>query len=257
MKAEFIHWFWPGFFTLFGLFLLWRSPVGSPSAVAGWARTEDEETTSRLRRAWCKRRQAEEISKPVKLLPGAASIILAIITAFAGSAGAICYGILMLAIAGSAAAAYLQLRNKLPIRVAVLQPRNPGSVIPFFWFALASAQGLLALAALPIHNVGTQLGALFVCFSSLGCAWLAWRVTGMPALLAGEDLATETFVDARLRFYRAASILVYAFAQSFVFLSFAHAGEWSIDLSIVPVTFYFAWFVFKAFNKPEFTGAPA
>lgn len=245
-----LHWFWPGFFTFLGVFMWWRPPVDASCAVCT-AGAADYETASRIRRVWSKRRDTEEIAPLIRLLPVVASFAFAVATAFTPGSNAIYYGALMLIISASAAGAYLQIRNRFPVRVAVLQQRTPGSVIPIPVFALITVQALLALVALQMPGAATKIGAVFVSISSLFCTWLAWRVTEMPALLAGDDVLMEQFVDARLRFQRAASILIYASVQSFVFLSFAHAPHWSIDATALLWVCYSAWYLVRTFRKQD------
>jgi len=251
-----LHWFWPAFFTLFGAFMWWRPPVDASCAVCT-AGVDDSDTVSRIRRVWSKRRETEHISTGIRLLPVAASFAFALVTAFTPGSNGIFYGALMLVMSASAAGAYLQLRNSFPVRVAVLQQRKPGSVVPFPVFALIALQGIFALVALSQPGLDTKLGAMFVCLSSLFCTWLAWRVTQMPALLAGDDIAIEQFVDNRLRFQRAASILIYASVQSFVFLSFARAPDWSVGATGLLWMCYSAWYLVRMFRKQDLTQAPA
>ncbi len=256
--AEFLRWFYCGFFAAMGAFLLWMPPTDNPAGVLHYlARFANRETACRLRRVWCKRIRNEDIAQSIRLCPGVSSLVLAIVTGLDLLGGGLSYGLLMLVIAGSATAGFLQVRNRLPVRVAVLQPRKAASVIPAIWFVLAALQGLVALEALRFPATETKAAAIFVCLSTIVCATLAWRVTQMPALLAGEDLPMEQYVDERLRRQRAGSILLYAFAQTFVFLSFARSASWSVNAAALLMVCYFAWFLYQTFRKAGFNALPA
>jgi hypothetical protein len=111
----------------------------------------------------------------------------------------------------------LQLRNVQTKRVAVLAPRTTESVIPPYWF-LASALAALSILVFALRP-DLRIAAIAVCVSSLLTAGIAWRLTRLPALLSGEDVATEKLVDDRVRARRSINVLSFAVVQPFVLCS--------------------------------------
>ena len=65
------------------------------------------------------------------------------------------------------------------------------------------------------------LAAALIAAAGVAIVILARRVATMPALLSGEDVAVESFVDTRLRAVRAFNLLGTAVAPGFVLESFA------------------------------------
>lgn len=126
--------------------------------------------------------------------------------------GVMCLGLSLLMLG-----AYLRIRNAQPVRVAVLAPRVPTDVIPMPWFGAAAVSACSTLLGLTQANSGEFFAALLVTVSALATTGVAWGMTGLPARLAGDDVAIEGFIDERVRFNRAASILLMAFAQTSIY----------------------------------------
>jgi hypothetical protein len=148
---------------------------------------------------------------------GAVSLVLAAIAAFTPVQPALLYGILCLEIVFVNAVTYLYLRTVPTKRVAVLAPRTIGSVIPWYWFALAVVSALAVLTY--VSKPSYAISAIVVCVSSLLTIAIAWRLTQLPALLFGDDVATEQLVDDRVRTGRSSSALNLAMVQPFVLCS--------------------------------------
>jgi hypothetical protein len=134
-----------------------------------------------------------------------------------------------LATAAIMASIYLKMRSRNYVRVAPLTARSPLNVIPPLWFAVTAAFALIPLVE--IGRPDMLLPAVAACVASLACAALAWRVASVRAFLCGEDVAAESFVDERLRFIRATSILVFALVQAEIFLSLSDP-LWHSPISI-------------------------
>jgi len=132
------------------------------------------------------------------------------------------YGITCLGLSLLTLAAYLRIRNAQPVRVALLARRLPTDAIPIAWFAVAAACACSTLIGITQSNSGELFAALFVFVSALATIGVAWGITGLPARLAGEDVEIERFIDERVRFNRAASILLMVFAQTSIY--FVQAG---------------------------------
>jgi hypothetical protein len=259
---QILHWYWVAILAVFGLALIKTSgELGLSSRVSRMIRTTDCETGSRIREVLRKRIKLEQLSPAFKIIPGCVSLAAAAIAAFTPVQPFVLYSFVLLILACSMAFSFRQLRNRQPVRVAVLAHRSPQSVIPPVWFALAIVQGAAPLAALTI--AGGMLSAIFVSVSTFACAALAWRVTEMPALLAGSDLPVEQFVDARLRLHRAASVLMLAFVQSFIFLTQMNAYapnsivQTAVYGSLAIWLVYSVWITVTLLRKVQFTQAAA
>ncbi len=260
--AHYLHWFWTAFFAAFGAGILAASRGELGAKRAAWLlRLQDPAIKPRVRAALGKRSEMEQLSPLVKIVPAIVSFMLAAVAAFTSIEPAVLYGALLLAAAFAMAVAFVQLRNRQPVRVAVLSHRVPTAVIPPVWFAVAAVQALLALSALSVR--ADALGALFVCVSTLTCAVLAWRVTEMPALLAGDDIEVEQFLDERLRFHRAASVLYLALAQSFVFITQVAPFHPQAQLQYAEIASavlwagYSVWFFVRLLRKVDVSPAVA
>ena len=213
----FLHWFYTAFFIGFGLWQI-RSKRSSVTGICSGIRLssrEPQDLRERMDGAMKRREQAEGAPAPIGLWVGIPSIALGIIQAFTAVQTGLLYSVLCLVLATATAAAYLRLRNSQRKRVAVLVNRTPASVIPPYWFAVAilSALSVLAYAAEPAFTIA----GIFVCISSLLATAIAWRLTQLPAMLSGTDIAAEQAVDDRLRLQRSSAALIYALVQTFVF----------------------------------------
>ena len=253
----FLHWFWVTFFVLFGLNLIrQKTYLTAGRAACGLSvRSQNE----RLCAAVDRRRDAEGTPPPVGWWTGAFSVLLGIIAAFAPVPFTVLYGALCLSLAAAVGAVYLRLRNSQLRRTAILRPRSSSSVIPIYWFVLAilCALSILSYATLP----GQAVPCVLVCISSLASTVIAWRLTKLPALLSGNDVPAEELVDARLRFVRSTSAMVFAFVQTFVFCSQYHdiTTPWQMAANILnwPAWIGFGvWMFFRMFANRRTTLAP-
>lgn len=215
----FLHWFWTSFFVLFGVFVMTRGRnyLGASSADCFMKVRADSETFSRLKAAVKRREDAEGTPFPLGLWLGSFSIILGAVAATGRIQPVSLYAVLCLGMAAANAAVFLRIRNSQSVRVAVLSARHADSVIPLYWFALACASALSLLT----YTVNPQLrgAALLVMTSSLLTIAIAWRLTNLPALLAGVDVSAEQVIDGRLRFFRSRAAMTFAVVQTFVFCS--------------------------------------
>lgn len=225
---------------------------------------DDPALRARLLAVLEERRKIEHVSLPVQIL-GIAWVLAAAGILGVGSAGVLpraqvpmWYGVLCLVLAAIMMHAYFQLRNPRPVRVAVLQTRRSAQVIPLYWFAAACAGSAVTLAYALLPNL--RMGAALVCLSSLATAAIAWRLTRLPARLAGNDIEAERFVDEDLRFRRAAAVLMVALLQTQVFISLARTDADAVQLTVwtaeVAMLFgYMVWMTWKIRRQPAFNGA--
>jgi hypothetical protein len=245
-----LHWGYAAIFAVMGFILLFRSNM--VAAVPGsWRR--DSAFEERVEEALCRRRRLEDVPVGLRVAPSILCFVIAALTAFSQIPPGVLYGVLMFGISIAMAGTFLQLKNRGPVRAAMLSPRSSSAVIPAYWFVLAIVDAVTALAGLQVP--GEQLGSVFVCVSTLVCTVLAWRITEMRALLTGDDPQAEEFVDSRVRFNRSAGVLFFAFAQSYVFLSgvlpVAHSRLVASAqfTAMVLVAIYIIWYLIALFQK--------
>jgi hypothetical protein len=260
LNPQFIHWGFAAIFAVIGLGNLFRSNM--IAAVPGsLLRRRDSAFEERVDEVLCRRRRLENVSVGLRAAPSILCFAAAVLAAFTRIQPGLLYGALLLGISCAMAGTFLQLRNRGPVRAAILSQRSASSVIPALWFVLAIIEAFTALAGLQVS--GEELSSAFVCVSTVICAVLAWRVTEMRALLTGEDPEVEEFVDRSVRFNRAGSVLFLAFAQSFVFLSgilpIAHSSLVSDAqlASLVLVVAYTAWYLIALFRRGAGTARQA
>jgi hypothetical protein len=90
--------------------------------------------------------------------------------------------------------------------------------------------------------------ALVAGVAGLASTWLAWCLASTPALLVGEDVSAERFVDDHVRFGRATSVLLLAFCEIFVFVLDEYAvgsgGIGGLDAMAVSAV----WLVFSVWT---------
>jgi hypothetical protein len=213
-KYLLLHWIWAAVFVGLGVFYAVK-----PGCLCGMPkfRMPDGADRRRIDAVLSRRKEIERVPRYVGLYLSAASFALAAVAAFTRVEPGLLYGILCLEIATVNAVTYLYLRTVPSKRIAMLAPRTTGSVIPWYWFAVAIA-GALAVLTL-VSNPSYAISAIVVCVSSLLTIAIAWRLTQLPALLTGDDIETERLVDDRVRAARSSSALTLAVAQPFVLCS--------------------------------------
>jgi hypothetical protein len=188
--------------------------------------------SERIEAAIERRKQAEGAPKPLGLWIGVSGLVVAVLIAFTSLNVVFIDALLYFCMAVGCAAVFVGLRNSQRTRVAVLAVRRPVNVIGVHWFALA----------------------LF-CAASLICIALAWRLTGLPAMLSGVDLPAEEIVDDALRLRRSSFILMSAMAQTTILASQIDAPA-EVRLPMFCATFavpviFFGWYVTRGRNRFE------
>lgn len=215
-----LHWYWAVIFLGLGVFLMIRGDrMTTVKRAFCWFSFPDQpdgyDWGMRIQRAVERRQIAEGPPVALGRWTGGASVLLSVACALTSAPVAVLYAILCLVIAMLAAGVFMQLRNTQRTRVAVLSARTPDKVLPPYWFALAL---LSSLSILPFaERPEWTFAAIAVCASSLVTAFVSWRLTQLGAILTGDDIAAEQYVDDRVRSYRVSTILLLALIQPFVF----------------------------------------
>jgi hypothetical protein len=244
MRYEVLHWIWVAFFIVFGIYLMVRP--GCLTKIRGMFERPlsgtGEEFQHRVQAAVLRREEAESVPRVIAVYIGGITVALGIVAALTWIQSGLLYGVMCLLFAMISGITYLQLRNMQAKRVAVLAPRTPVSVIPAFWFfaAVASALSILAFALRPDARVST----IIVCVSSLLTTAIAWRLTRLPALLSGQDIAMEKLVDDRVRATRSRNVLNLAIIQPFVLCSQLLITD---TTNVQLAAFFFSLLVFLAY----------
>lgn len=207
--------FWAAFFVVFGVFMMTRGRNFLAACTADcFLKVDSPEQRQRLEAAVERRVEAEGKPVPLGFWEGWLSIGLAALAATGLVQPELLYASLCFGMALGVAAVFLRLRNSQPKRVAILAARNPESVMPAYWFAIALISVLSLLTY--VTTEGYRGPALLVMASSLLSIGFAWKLTALPALLTGVDVEAEQVIDDRLRFYRTRAAMMFAVAQTFV-----------------------------------------
>jgi hypothetical protein len=229
-----IHWYMVAFFALFGLFLIvFHSAFGDIRAFFRGVCGGDADA-KRLARAVERRRELERFpGSQIGLGLGIASLCCAALGAFLPAPPTMLYALLCLALAGALGASYVSLRRAGGPRVASLRYRDPNTVVPSYVYVLTAASSVSALSFIDKAPVG----ALLVTSAAVIIAAIGRGTAALPALLSGEDVAVERYVDDRLRALRTVSLLGTATAPPFVFATFSNYADSAAHVVTVVVSF--------------------
>jgi hypothetical protein len=213
----FMHWFWVAIFAGFGIFLLanpfrfrnieaYFCPLSLPAPLK-----------ERLLDAAMRRKSMENLSPNLGRTAGVLSLLLALIGALVPIPPIVLYAVFCLGFPGFLGVAYLQLRNRQTKRVAQIDVRTAFTVLPTYWYGVAVVAALLP--TVDLRSATLRIPAAIVIFCAFALIVTAWRLATMPALLSGDDVPVERFVDDRLRFIRTATTLIFAPGVVFVYFS--------------------------------------
>ena len=201
------RWFLVGLWTVFGIWSLCR-PAGSSWIRDGFAKVQVADR-ARLDRALALRERLEGAPTWLGRALGILSLAAAAVAANNRVAIDLLVAVVTLASAAFLAAAYSRLRKARGPRAASLKARIRSSVVPRSLFATVTAAASLSIVV------------------------LAWMIAGLPALVRGDDVAVESFVDDRLRHQRVAAMLQLATTPSVFFftlhLAAMYASPWRLS----------------------------
>jgi hypothetical protein len=228
-----LRWFMVGFFALFGARMIAaRGCLGNVCSMVPAIRG-DAAAQDRLHRALISRSGREGFSRWLGVAIGGCAFVLAALAATTAIPLTLLYAALAIALAFGLFAGYVRLRRAGGPRAASLRVRHPMNVLP--WYAYAA---VTAVALLPLLTVGrTPLAAALVSAAALLIVTTGWRVASLPALLGGDDVPVERFVDERVRRVRVVNLLGTSTAPVFVFI--ALRAHWT-PLDAAAAVFAFA-----------------
>ncbi len=211
-----LRWFMAGFFALFGAGIVGaRGCFGGVCSMVPVIRG-DEAAQGRLHRALLQRAEREGFSTMLGIAIGACGFVLAALTAMTAAPLTLLYAALATALALGLFAGYVRLRRVGGPRAASLRIRHPWNVLPWYAYAAVTAAALLPLLAVD----RTPLAAALVSAAALLIVATGWNVASLPALLGGDDVPVELFVDERIRKVRVVNLLGTSTAPVFVFFAF-------------------------------------
>jgi hypothetical protein len=191
-------------FLLSGLLTIAKRKLfGSASAFVGKLNVSGE-LKCRLDAA-CRQRERDEAfpSSTLGAGFGALQIAIAMLIAATNISLEILFACMYCPLAVVTAVLYLRLRAAGAKRYASLDVRDLIAVAPSYIWAVAVIATVTPLLWLPVDPTG----ALLATISGIAISILGNRVATMPALLHGDDLVVERFLDDRLREGRTSSIL--------------------------------------------------
>jgi hypothetical protein len=164
---------------------------------------------------------------------GAASLLAAVVTALTPVPATMLYALVCVVLAVSVATAYERLRRAGGPRVASLRARDPNAVAPWYAYALTAVAVVSPLAYLAV----APTAAVLVTIAGLLIAGVGCGVAASPALIPGNDVAVDLYVDDRLRTLRTVNLLSTACAPAFVFSSFTGYTDSPLHVGVELVTF--------------------
>lgn len=238
-EATWIRWYMVGFFVLYGLWLIVKRQRFASAGSFCCGLCLDQPMQQRLVLAYQRREQLEGLpSSRMGAILGGLSLLMAVLATITQVPVVVLYAANVVALAAILTFTYTHLRQLTKRRVATLQLRDPNTIAPWYAWTLVSTTVVLPLLWLPSAPVASCL----VTAAGVAIAVLARQVASMPALLSGDDVAVEAFVDARLRKVRAFNLLSTAIAPGFVFEAFtgyldsaAHAAAMAFGLLTLTV----------------------
>jgi hypothetical protein len=245
--ADFLRWFVAGLIGFMGVITLLGPRQFAAVCPHVPMRGLDDATAERVGDAGCRRKELENVSPAYGVGIGLAWLAFAACCALGVGTPALWYAAAFLTLSGVMAAVFLHVRSVAKKRIALLSTRSATEVVPWYWFAAAAVVAVAALAWSELREPGWP--ALLICAAALASAWLAWRIATMPALLSGDDVPAERYVDEHLRFGRATAVLLFAFVEVFVFVMFdiGRSGTFR-GSAVLAWTTAFAWLAFSAWT---------
>lgn len=173
----------------------------------------------RLHDALLHRKQLENLSPAYGAAIGWLSIGLGAICIASKVPVTVLYAMLCIGLALVIALAFVKLRTVTGKRLASLRARDPQHVAPPYMYVPGVVAALMLGSYL--SSPVTAAPAIMVAASSLAMLVVAWRVSDMPALISGEDVPVEQFIDDRLRTARTIKLIGLAGAPLYVFAAFS------------------------------------
>lgn len=229
-----IRWYMIVFFTLFGVWFLMKRTTCAKAGAFISGVCDGTPWADRLAAVVRRREQLEDLhSQTMAYVLGGCSLLLAVLAAFTPLAVTLLYALLCVVLALTIATEYERLRRVAGPRAASLRMRDPGAVAPWYVYALTAAAVVSPLTYIPVAPVA----AVLVTIAGLLMGGVALGVVKSPAVIPGNDVSVEQYVDDRLRAIRAVNLLGTSAAPAFVFASFTGYTDSALHVAVEIVTF--------------------
>ena len=246
-----LRWFMIAFFIGMGCWLFVKRELFASAGglCTGYLDDPEEERLA----AACRRRERFEAlpSATIGVWLAAFSLSMAALAAFTQIPVAALYALNALSLAAAFGFAYLRLRKVQGPRFALLRERDPNALLPAYAWAVTALVAALPLGWLPT----LPAESILVTVAGLAIVSLARSIAAMPALLSGEDVAVETFLDTRLRSMRVAILLSISMAPAFVFEAFSNYTDSRLHVATLLFTLFA--FVFVSSFARRLTRGPS
>jgi hypothetical protein len=166
------------------------------------------------------RKDAENIPMWLGRALGLVSLALAVPGLVPHASPAVSYAAWCVAFAAATAFACMRFRQAAKRRVALLVPRDPLAALPLPVPAAIAACIVVEISLAIVSPFHTAWAAVAVASSVL--VWIAWQIAMAPALILGNDVPVETYVDSRLRAARTMNVAGLAIVPAIALLGATH-----------------------------------
>jgi len=231
---QFSYWFIALTLTLIAVIYMLASRRLSDLRCTFWYELRNPAIAERLRAVLDRREELEGLGRKPILLASACYLVFGLLCGFRVLSPELAYALACASSAFVLAWFFAGVRNRSQRRAASLAPRRAVQVIP----PLAYAGGLTA-SILPLFfltNTALRVPAIIVSLACLVIVAAAWYTAGMAAVLVGDDIDYELYVDERIRRSRVSAMLTFAYAVVPVFIAVV-----TRDAVSMPVYDYVFW----------------
>jgi hypothetical protein len=207
----------------------------------------DPRTGERLRRVLERRQEIEGLGGRQVLIAGVCYVFFGVLALTHVVTPTVAYALGCVDSALVLAVSFSRVRNTSERRAASLSPRTQTSAAPMFGYLGAAVAALLPLILVTQKQV--QFAAILVSAASVTILVAAWWTAGMAAILTGDDVDLELYVDERIRRARVCSLLSLAYAVVPVFFAIStplvtnvpYVGTVEV-FSLVLAAAYYLWY---------------
>jgi hypothetical protein len=204
-------------FIIIGIVYFAASRYFSDLKCTFWFELRNPAIAQRLRTVLDQRYELEGLGRKPVLLKSACYVLFGLLCVFRILSPALAYALACAVSAFVLAWVFAQVRNRSERRAASLAPRRQIAVVPPL--AYAGAVIASALPLLFVANAVLRVPAIIVSLSGIAIVAAAWYTAGMAAVLVGDDIDYELYVDERIRRSRVSAMLTFAYAIVPVFVA--------------------------------------
>lgn len=220
MNAElFAYWYISVFLIAFGATAIVACRYLGKLTLMFLRELRDPVIGARLRALLERRQELEGLGGRPMLIAGASYLFFGVLCLLHVVTPAVAYALACVDSALILAASFSRVRNTGEKRAASLSPRTLTTAVPIFGYLGAAVNACLPLAL--AGNGPLRFAAILVFAASTTAIVAAWWTSSMAAVLVGDDVTLELYVDERIRRSRVSSMLALAYAIVPVFFALA------------------------------------